>query len=110
MEEKTTPNEQQEKIQFLVALMDELTTKQLDLKRQLKLVEDEIKKTEFQMQEVLEQENKEIITCGYWSFGWDIRQRTAFDQSLFKEKHPELYEQFKTTKEIKKFCFGHKEG
>lgn len=107
MEEKTTDKE---KIEFLVAFMDELTTKQLDLKRQLKLVEDEIKKTEYEMQTILEKEKKEIITCGYWSFGWNVKQRTAFDQSLFKEKHPELYEQFKTTKEIRSFCFGHKEG
>lgn len=98
-----------EETQALVSIMDELLTKQLELKTQLKQVEKEIEKYEFLMQEILEKEKKDIITCGYWSFGWDIKQRTAFNQSLFKEKHPDLYEEFKTTSEIKKFCFGHKE-
>lgn len=102
-------NANNEEIEALVSIMDELTTRQIELKGQLKLVEQEIEKYQFQMQEILEKENKDIITCGYWSFGWDIKQRTAFNQSLFKEKHPDLYEQFKTTNEIKKFCFGHKE-
>lgn len=96
-----------EEIQALVSIMDELTTKQLELKSQLKSVEKEIEKYQFLMQEVLEKENKDIITCGYWSFGWDVKQRTSFNQALFKEKHPDLYEQFKTTNEIKKFQFGH---
>ena len=98
-----------EEIQALVSIMDELTTKQLELKTQLKQVEKEIEKYEFLMQEILEQEKKDVITCGYWSFGWDIKQRTAFNQSAFKEAHPDLYEKFKTTSEIKKFQFGHKE-
>ena len=94
----------------LVGVMDELTTKQLELKTQLKSIEKEIEKIEFQMKEVLEKENQEIITVGYWSFGWDVKQRTAFDQKAFKEKHPDLYEDFKTTKEIRTFMFGHKEN
>lgn len=96
-----------ETIQALVSIMDELTTQELELKNQLKVIEKEKEKYEFQMKEILEQKKKDIITCGYWSFGWDIKQRTAFDQSLFKEKHPDLYEEFKTTKETKKFQFGH---
>lgn len=104
--EKAIINDNEE-IQALVSIMDELTTKQLELKGQLKLVEQEIEKYQFQMQEVLTREKKDIITCGYWSFGWDIKQRTTFNQSTFKEAHPDLYEKFKTTSEIKKFQFGH---
>ena len=107
MTKKTIDNS--ETIEALVSIMDELTTRQLELKSQLKLVEQEIEKYEYQMQEILKQENKEVITCGYWSFGWDIKQRTTFNQKEFKEAHPDLYEKFKTTSEVKRFCFGHKE-
>lgn len=96
-----------EEIQALVSIMDELTTRELELKGQLKQVEKEKEKHEFQMQEILKQENKDIITCGYWSFGWDVKERTAFDQKKFREAYPAMWEEFKTTSEIRKFCFGH---
>lgn len=99
----------EEEIQALVSIMYELTIKRLDLENDLKLLKQEIEKYEFRMQEILKEQNKEIITCGYWSFGWKTGRRTVFDQKKFKEEYPNLYEEFKTTNETKRFCFGHKE-
>lgn len=97
-------------IQALIDVMNQLTDEELRLKNELKQIEKKKDEVQFEMERVLEEENKEVITCGYWSFGWQVKNRTAFDQKLFKEKHPDLYEEFKTTKEIRSFCFGHKEG
>lgn len=96
-------------IQALIDVMNQLTDEELRLKNELKQIEKKKDEVQFEMEKVLEEENKEVITCGYWSFGWNVKNRTAFDQKLFKEKHPDLYEEFKTTKEIRSFCFGHKE-
>lgn len=96
-------------IQALIDVMNQLTDEELRLKNELKQIEKKKNEVQFEMERVLEEENKEVITCGYWSFGWSVKNRTAFDQKLFKEKHPDLYEEFKTTKEIRSFNFGHKE-
>ena len=96
-------------IQALIDVMNQLTDEELRLKNELKQIEKKKDEVQFEMERVLEEENKEVITCGYWSFGWQVKNRTAFDQKLFKEKHPDLYEEFKTTKEVKTFQFGHKE-
>lgn len=96
-------------VEVLVDVMNQLTDDELRLKNELKQIEKKKNEIQFEMEKILETEKQDVITCGYWSFGWDIKQRTAFNQTLFKEKHPDLYEQFKTTSEIKKFQFGHKE-
>ena len=93
----------------LIDIMNQLTDEEIRLKNELKQIEKKKDEIQYEMEKVLETEKKDFITVGYWSFGWDVKQRTAFNQSLFKEKHPDLYEKFKTTSEIKKFCFGHKE-
>lgn len=97
-------------VQALIDVMNELTDEELRLKNELKQIEKKKDEVQFEMERVLKEENKEVITLGYWSFGWSVKNRTAFDQKLFKESHPDLYEEFKITKEIKSFCFGHKEG
>ena len=42
---------------------------------------------------------------GVYTFGLKTSKRTAFDSKLFQEKNPEIYEQFKTTKEYEIFSF-----
>lgn len=91
----------------LVDLMDALTTKQNQLKRELKEIEKQIEQAQFHMVKKLEDEKLDNITCGFWTFGWSYKNRVAFDQSAFKKEHPDMYEKFKTTKEIKTFNFGH---
>ena len=93
----------------LIEVMNTLTDEELRLKNELKQIQKKKDEVQFEMEKILEQEKQEVITCGYWSFGWDVKQRTAFDQKLFKEAHPKLYEEFKTTKEIRTFQFGHKD-
>lgn len=93
----------------LIEVMNVLTDEELELQRKLKDIQKKKAEVQFEMEQLLKSKNKEVITVGYWSFGWSTKNRTAFDQKLFKEKHPDLYEEFKTTKEIKTFCFGHKE-
>lgn len=97
-------------IEALIEVMNTLVDEELRLKNELKQIEKKKDEVQFEMEKVLKEENKEVITSGYWSFGWQVKNRTAFDQKLFKEHHPDLYEEFKTTKEIRSFCFGHKEG
>lgn len=96
-------------IDALIEVMNTLVDEELRLKNELKQIEKKKDEVQFEMEQVLKEENKEVITFGYWSFGWQVKNRTAFDQKLFKERHPDLYEEFKTTKEIRSFCFGHKE-
>lgn len=96
-------------IQEITDLLNTLYTHQLELKGQLKQIEKQIEEAQFIADEILKQENKEQITCGYWTFGYETRIRNAFDQSLFKEENPELYEKYKTEKQIRTFKFGHKE-
>lgn len=96
-------------IDALIEVMNTLVDEELRLKNELKQIEKKKDEVQFEMEQVLKEENKEVITSGYWSFGWQVKNRTAFDQKLFKERHPDLYEEFKTTKEIRSFCFGHKE-
>ncbi len=102
-------NSNEKQIIEITDLLNALYSQQLDLKTQLKGIEKQIAEAEYLAQEVLKQENKEQITCGYWTFGWDVKQRTAFDQTLFKTEHPDIYDKYKTTKEIRTFKFGHKE-
>ena len=93
----------------LIDVMNELVDDELELKRQLKDVEKKKDEIQYQMEQLLLEKKQDVITVGYWSFGWDYKKRTAFDQKAFKEKHPDLYEEFKTEKEYKSFQFGHKE-
>lgn len=97
-----------EEIQGMVSVYDELITRELELKNELKALEKEKNKIEHLMQEELTNNKTEIITCGYYSFGWETKSRTAFDQQKFKNEYPHLYDEFKTTKESKVFKFGHR--
>lgn len=38
-------------------------------------------------------------------FGMKIATRTAFDQKLFSQENPDLFEKYRTTKETEKFEF-----
>lgn len=100
-------NATKEETTALCDLMVELMDKETDLKKELKETQQKIDEVKFHMDKLLEEEKKDIITCGYWSFGYKTSERTTFNQSKFKEAHPKLYEEFQTTSEIKKFCFGH---
>lgn len=81
----------------------------LDLKArysfELKQIEKEAEQLDLQLIALLNQTGTDEMTYGTYKFGWVVKQRTAFDQKLFGEQHPDLLNQFKVTKENKVFEF-----
>ena len=85
--------------------MDTLKQNKARLQFDLKEVEKEIEKRELQLVALLSQKGVNEMQYGVYTFGLKTSKRTAFDSKLFQEKNPEIYEQFKTTKEYEKFSF-----
>ena len=92
-------------LDFITEKMDELKDKQARLKFELKQTEQQIGKYELQLQTLLDNLNVNDYQYGNYTFGWKIGSRTAFNQSLFKEKEPDLFEKYKVTTETKQFVF-----
>lgn len=85
--------------------MDELKDTRARLKFELNNVEKEIEKNELKLIALLEQKNINEMVYGVYSFGLKIQERTAFDQSLFKNDHPDLFDEYRLTKKTEKFEF-----
>lgn len=85
--------------------MDELKDTKARLKFEMNNLEKEIEKEELKLVALLNKKQVNQMTYGIYSFGLKACERTAFDQKLFEEKHPDLYEKFKTTKQTEKFEF-----
>ena len=85
----------------LTAHMDELKDTRARLKFELTNIEKEIEKEELKFIALLDNTGVETMDYGVYTFGWKISTRKTFDQKLFGEKHPDLYEQFKIEKEQK---------
>lgn len=92
-------------LEALTARMDELKDTRARLKFELNNIEKEIEKEELKFVALLDNTGVETMDYGVYTFGWKISTRKAFDQKLFQERHPDLYEQFKIEKEQKKFDF-----
>ena len=90
-----------ESLKFLDALKD----KRAELSFELKNIEKKIAQQELELQTYLEGEKLEYKTYGGFSFGWVIKTRTAFDQKLFSEEQPELFQKYKQQKERRDFEF-----
>lgn len=75
------------------------------LEFELKQVEREIEKNELKLVVLLEKSNIDSMDYNEYSFGWKETTRKAFDQKLFNQKHPDLFEEFKIEKVNKKFEF-----
>ena len=89
----------------ITAEMDTLKNEKAKLSFELKNVEKEIEKRELQLAVVLQQADVNEMQYGVYSFGWKISKRKAFDQRLFKEQQPELFEKYYLEKENKKLDF-----
>lgn len=89
----------------LVNELDTLKDNEARLKFELKEVEKQVEKLELQLQAVLRSNEVEGMQVGNYYFGWKTSQRNSFNQKLFSSEHPDLYDLFKTTTEIKKFEF-----
>ena len=86
--------------------MEELKDAKARLEFELKEVKKKIEKNELILVAVLNQNGVNEYQHGVYTFGWRTKTRTAFDQALFKEKEPVLFEQYKTTKETQDFVFS----
>lgn len=89
----------------ITAEMDTLKDEKARLSFELKNVEKEIEKRELQLVTALQQADVRTMDYGVYSFGWKITTRKAFDQKLFKEKQPDLFNQYYIEKESEKFEF-----
>lgn len=89
----------------ITADMDLLKDVKAKLSFELKNVEKEIKKRELQLATALQQADVRTMDYGVYSFGWETTKRKTFDQKLFKEKQPDLFNQYCIEKESEKFEF-----
>lgn len=89
----------------ITADMDLLKDEKARLSFDLKNVEKEIAKRELQLVTALQQADVKTMDYGVYSFGWETTKRKAFDQKLFKEKQPDLFNQYLIEKESEKFEF-----
>lgn len=85
--------------------MDELKDHRARLKFELNAVEKEIEKCELQLVALLNQAKVDSMDYKIYSFGFKTVTRTAFDQRLFKEENPKLFDKYYLTKEQQKFDF-----
>lgn len=85
--------------------MDELKDTRARLKFELNNVEKEIEKNELKLIALLEQKNINEMVYGVYSFGLKTQERRVFDQSLFKNDHPDLFDEYRLTKKTEKFEF-----
>ena len=92
-------------LNLITSHMDELKDTEARLKFELNNVQKEIEKEELKLTALIEQEGVNSMDYGIYTFGWKYSKRKSFDQKLFGIEHPELYEQYKTEKEIKSFDF-----
>lgn len=91
----------------------EKITAELDLYKQekarlsfeLKNIEKEIEKKELQLVTILSKLEVDSMNYGVYSFGWKVTKRKTFDQKLFKEEQPDLFNKYYFEKENKKFEF-----
>lgn len=89
----------------ITADMDLLKNEKARLSFELKNVEKEIEKRELQLVTALQQADVRTMDYGVYSFGWRTTKRKVFDQKLFKEKQPDLFNQYYIEKEAEKFEF-----
>lgn len=92
-------------LDLITSEMDTLKDEKARLSFELKNVEKEIKKRELQLVTALQQADVKTMDYGVYSFGWETTQRKVFDQKLFKEKQPDLFNQYYIKKETEKFEF-----
>ena len=75
------------------------------LKFELNNVEKEIEKRELQLIALLSKADVKSMDYKIYSFGLVEKSRTAFDQALFKEENPELFEKYYLQKVTERFEF-----
>ncbi|MBS4760975.1 MAG: hypothetical protein KHX03_09790 [Clostridium sp.] len=92
----------------LTSLTDEMIELKDTIARykfELKQLEKKREQLDIKLIKVLKENNVDEIDLGNCRFYLKTKQRTAFDQSLFKEENPDLFEKYYITKESEVFEF-----
>ena len=105
LEEENMGNKIEIDLDAITKRRDELLDLQARYKFELKQVEKEAEQIDLQLIALLNQTGTDSMDYGTYHFGWVTKQRTAFDQRLFSEQQPDLFNQYKITKENKTFEF-----
>lgn len=92
-------------IQEITSTLDTLKDLKARLSFELKECEKGIEKEELKLIALLNQTGVKEMVHGVYSFGFKETSRCAFDQKLFAEKEPDLYNKYKLTKLSEKFEF-----
>ena len=92
-------------LQEITAVCEELKDTQARLKFELKQTEDQLDKYYSILENLLERSNVDSMSYGPYIWKYKTTVRRTFNQSLFKESHPDLYEEFKMPSESKKLEF-----
>lgn len=92
-------------LEKITAKMDELKDVQAQLEFELKQTKKQIEKYELQLQAVLTANSVDTMQYGNYLFGWKETMRNSFNQKLFQEDYPDLFNNYKTQKTIKSFEF-----
>lgn len=92
-------------LDVITSEMDTLKDERARLKFELNNVEKEIEKRELQLIALLSKADVKSMDYGVYSFGLVEKSRTAFDQALFKEENPALFEKYYLPKTTERFEF-----
>jgi hypothetical protein len=92
-------------LDVITSEMDTLKDERARLKFELNNIEKEIEKRELQLIALLSKADVKSMDYGVYSFGLVEKSRTAFDQALFKEENPKLFEKYYLTKVNERFEF-----
>ena len=69
----------------------------------LKQLNQDIEEAQLLLKRHLEENKKDVMECGVYSYGWKITTSNRFNQKLFGEEHPDLLEKYKLPTETRKF-------
>lgn len=74
-------------------------------KFELNNLEKEREKRELQLTALLGQMDVKTMDYGCYTFGFKEYKRTAFDQKLFREEHPDMFDKYYIPKVTERFEF-----
>lgn len=85
--------------------LDHINDQIASYKFEIKRLEKEKDKREMALGLFLKQNKMDNLVYGRFEFGFKEYTRTAFDQALFKQEQPELFEKYKLPKTTERFEF-----
>lgn len=74
-----------------------------NLRAQREELDSEIEKLETWIKEEMKSQDKYEFSGRDWKVSWNTVLSNRFDQSKFKEAHPDLFESYKTLSESRRF-------